>query len=87
MQIVKNIKNLNKYSQIKQKKRRSKIGLVPTMGSLHEGHLSLIKTAKKSCNEVWVSIFINPTQFNDLKDFESYPKILKMILINKFNLK
>ena len=73
MHIVRNKVDLNN-SLKSSKKDRKKIGLVPTMGSLHEGHLSLIKAAFKSCNEVWVTIFINPTQFNDPKDFESYPK-------------
>ena len=73
MQIVKNIIDLNNTLK-SSKKEEKKIGLVPTMGSLHEGHLSLIKTALKSCNEVWVTIFINPTQFKDTKDFETYPK-------------
>jgi pantoate--beta-alanine ligase len=53
------------------------IGLVPTMGSLHNGHLSLIKTAIENCNQVWVSIFINPTQFNNESDLKNYPKNIK----------
>ena len=53
------------------------IGLVPTMGSLHMGHLSLIKTAVENCDEVWVSIFINPTQFNNESDLKNYPKNIK----------
>ena len=53
------------------------IGLVPTMGSLHKGHLSLIKTAVENCNQVWVSIFINPTQFNNESDLKNYPKNIK----------
>jgi pantoate--beta-alanine ligase len=53
------------------------IGLVPTMGSLHMGHLSLIKTAVENCNQVWVSIFINPTQFNNESDLKNYPKNFK----------
>ena len=72
------LKNILKNS-IKEKKR---IGLVPTMGSLHEGHLSLIRAGLKSCDQLWVSIFINPTQFNDLKDFESYPKDIELSLIH-----
>ena len=52
------------------------IGFVPTMGSLHRGHLSLIKIAKSKSKKVLVSIFINPSQFNDKKDFIKYPRNL-----------
>ena len=53
------------------------LGFVPTMGGLHDGHKSLIKISKKRCKKTIVSIFVNPTQFNDKKDFKSYPRNLK----------
>lgn len=49
-------------------------GLVPTMGALHVGHLSLVATARAQCEHLAVSIFVNPLQFNDLQDYQSYPK-------------
>ena len=54
-----------------------RLGFVPTMGSLHDGHKALIKKSKKNCKKTLVSIFVNPTQFNNKKDYKKYPKNLK----------
>ena len=69
MKIIRNIFDLNKAI-----KNFKKFGFVPTMGGIHQGHISLIKNSQKTCKKTIVSIFINPTQFNSKTDYKKYPK-------------
>ena len=71
MEIIKNIEDLNKF-----RSNYDQISFVPTMGNLHDGHISLIKKANEYNDTVIASIFINPLQFNDKNDFINYPKTL-----------
>jgi len=74
MIIFKKQKELKKYLT---KLNNSLIGFVPTMGALHQGHISLIKRSKKSCNITICSIYVNPTQFNNTDDLLKYPRTMK----------
>ncbi len=84
MIIFKSINKLNKEVNFK-----ANIGFVPTMGALHKGHISLIKSSKLKCEKTLVSIFVNPSQFNKTNDYKKYPrqmskdiKILKKLKID-----
>lgn len=73
MKIINTVKEMQKYSDFIRGDGKT-IAFVPTMGFLHEGHLSLIKDGRKRADEVIVSIFVNPAQFGPGEDFKSYPR-------------
>ena len=59
---------------LKGSRRAGRLGFVPTMGALHEGHMAIVQVARAECDHVAVSIFVNPTQFNDPSDLAAYPR-------------
>ncbi|MGE5455034.1 MAG: pantoate--beta-alanine ligase [Methylocystaceae bacterium] len=76
MQVIHTVNEMQKWAQ-NAKSQGQKIGLVPTMGFLHAGHLSLVKSAKSRCDQVAVSIFVNPIQFGPTEDLATYPRDLE----------
>ncbi len=84
MQVFQTVTDIQNYLLNINKLKEGTVGFVPTMGALHAGHLSLIQASKKQTTLTICSIFVNPTQFNDKKDFEKYPihidKDLEMLL-------
>tara|TARA_B110000305_G_C19243087_1_gene540904 strand:- start:132 stop:944 length:813 start_codon:yes stop_codon:yes gene_type:complete len=84
MKLIKQITDLNKAINIEKR-----LGFVPTMGCLHKGHEALIKESQKKCKKTIVTIFVNPTQFNNKNDYKNYPqdlnkdlKILKKLKVD-----
>ncbi len=73
MQVITTANELNEVIKTYRLEGK-KVGLVPTMGALHNGHRSLITTARKECDIVVVSVFVNPTQFGENEDFDKYPR-------------
>ncbi len=75
MKIYKTVRGLQRTLD-KEKKAGRSIGFVPTMGALHTGHISIVEASQQKCDVTVVSIFVNPTQFNDKSDLKKYPRTL-----------
>src|SRR5690606_34814062 len=79
MQVIKISKELSEWVNLHQSQNKS-VGFVPTMGALHDGHLSLIEKAKNNADLVISSIYVNPLQFNNPEDFNNYPSTIEQDL-------
>ena len=86
MKIVKKISEINQIAT-NLKKNKKEINLIPTMGNIHAGHLSLLSRANKFDGTNIVSIFVNPAQFNEMDDFNNYPNTFEadMEILSKTN--
>jgi pantoate--beta-alanine ligase len=71
--IIRTVAEIQKYVE-KQKRQGNKVGLIPSMGAFHQGHLTLMNRARKECGAVIVSVFVNPIQFSAGEDYDQYPR-------------